>query len=297
MDVGLIGLGRMGAGIAKSLLRGGHRVTVYNRTRERAEALRKDGATVAGSLAEACRGDAVLTMLADDAAVEAVVLGENGVLKSLARGRLHISLSTISVALSDRLAAEHARAGQEFIAAPVFGRPEAAEAAKLAIVAAGPKAAIERCKPLWDAMGPKLLVIGEQQSKANVVKLTGNFLIATVLESLGEALAFARKSGVDAAALLDFLTSTLFNAPVYKTYGCLIVEGKHDQVGFALPLGLKDVRLVLQAADARAVPMPIASVLRDRFLTALARGHEHSDWSVVGQIAAEDAGLARAKTA
>jgi len=297
MDVGLIGLGSMGTGIAKSLLRGGHRVTVYNRTRERAEALRKDGATVAGSLAEACRGDAVLTMLADDAAVEAVVLGENGVLKSLARGRLHISLSTISVALSDRLAAEHARAGQEFIAAPVFGRPEAAEAAKLAIVAAGPKAAIERCKPLWDAMGQKLFVVGEQQSKANVVKLTGNFLIATVLESLGEALAFARKSGVDAAALLDFLTSTLFTAPVYKTYGGLIVEGKHDQVGFALPLGLKDVRLVLQAADAQAVPMPIASVLHDRFLTALARGHEHSDWSVVGQIAAEDAGLARAKTA
>jgi 3-hydroxyisobutyrate dehydrogenase-like beta-hydroxyacid dehydrogenase len=150
---------------------------------------------------------------------------------------------------------------------------------------------------LWDAMGPKLLVIGEQQSKANVVKLTGNFLIATVLESLGEALAFARKSGVDAAALLDFLTSTLFTAPVYKTYGGLIVEGKHDQVGFALPLGLKDVRLVLQAADAQAVPMPIASVLRDRFLTALARGHEHSDWSVVGQVAAEDAGLARAKSA
>jgi 3-hydroxyisobutyrate dehydrogenase-like beta-hydroxyacid dehydrogenase len=297
MDVGLIGLGRMGTGIAKSLLLAGHRVAVYNRTRERAEALRKNGAGVAGSVAEACRGDAVLTMLADDAAVEEVVFGDSGVLKSLPRGRVHISLSTISVALSDRLAAEHARMGQEFVAAPVFGRPEAAEAAKLAIVAAGPKAAIERCKPVWDAMGQKLFVVGEQQSKANVVKLTGNFLIATVLESLSEALAFARKSGVDAAALLDFLTSTLFNAPVYKTYGGLIVEGKHDQVGFALPLGLKDVRLVLQAADARAVPMPIASVLRDRFLTALARGHEHSDWSIIGQVAAEDAGLTRAKSA
>src|SRR5216683_156375 len=251
MDVGLIGLGRMGAGIAKSLLRAGHRVTVFNRTRERAEALRKDGAAVAGSVAEACHGDVVLTMLADDAAVEAVV----------------------------------------------FGEAEAAEAGKLAIVAAGPKAAVERCEPLWEAMGQKLLVIGEQPSKANVVKLTGNFLIATVLESLGEALAFARKSGVDAAALLDFLTSTLFNAPVYKTYGGLIVEGKHDQVGFALPLGLKDVRLVLEAADAQRVPMPIASVLHDRFLTALARGHERSDWSVVGQVAAEDAGLARAQSA
>jgi len=297
MDVGLIGLGRMGAGIAKSLLRAGHRVTVFNRTRERAEALRKDGAAVAGSIAEACQGDAVLTMLADDAAVEAVVFGDGGVLKSLPRGRVHISLSTISVSLSDRLATEHGRGGQEFIAAPVFGRPEAAETGKLAIVAAGPKVAVERCQPLWDAMGQKLLVIGERQSKANVVKLTGNFLIATVLESLGEALAFARKSGVDAATLSDFLTSTLFNAPVYKTYGRLIVQGKHDEVGFALPLGLKDVRLVLEAADAQRVPMPIASVLHDRFLTALARGHERSDWSVVGQVAAEDAGLARAQSA
>jgi len=236
-------------------------------------------------------------MLADDAALEAVVFGEGGVLKSLPRGGVHVSLSTISVALSDRLAAEHARAGQEFVAAPVFGRPEAAEAGKLAIVAAGPRAAVERCKALWDAMGQKLLIIGEQQSKANVVKLTGNFLIATVLESLGEALAFARKSGVDGAALMEFLTSTLFNAPVYKTYGALIVEGKHDHVGFALPLGLKDVRLVQQAADAQRVPMPIASVLHDRFVTAMARGHERSDWSVIGQIAAEDAGLARAKSA
>ena len=297
MDVGLIGLGRMGTGIAKSLLRAGHRVTLYNRTRERAEALRKDGAAVAGSVSEACRGDAVLTMLADDAALESIVFGEGGVLKALPRGGVHVSLSTISVALSDRLAADHARTGQEFVAAPVFGRPEAAEAGKLAIVAAGPNAAIERCKPLWDAMGQKLLVIGQQQSKANVVKLTGNFLIATVLESLGEALAFARKSGVDAGALMEFLTSTLFNAPVYKTYGALIVEGKHDQVGFALPLGLKDVRLVQQAADAERVPMPIASVLHDRFVTAMARGHERSDWSVIGQVAAEDAGLARAKTA
>jgi 3-hydroxyisobutyrate dehydrogenase-like beta-hydroxyacid dehydrogenase len=297
MDIGLIGLGSMGTGVAKSLLRAGHRLTVYNRTRERAEALRKDGATVASSVADACRGEAVLTMLADDAAVEAVVIGENGILKSLPRGYAHISLSTISVALSDRLTAEHSRVGQEFIASPVFGRPEAAEAAKLAVVAAGPKVAVERFKAVLEAMGPKLVVIGEQPSKANVVKLTGNFLIASVLESLGEALAFARKSGVDATALLDFLTSTLFNAPVYKTYGGLIVEGKHDHVGFALPLGFKDVRLVMQAAEAKTVPMPIASVLHDGFVQALARGYEHMDWSVIGQVAAEDAGLARAKSA
>ena len=297
MEIGLIGLGNMGTGIAKSLLRAGHRVTVYNRTRSRAEALRGDGATVAASVAEACRGEAVLTMLADDAAVESMVFGDAGILASVSRGGLHISLSTISVALSDRLAAEHARVGQEFVAAPVFGRPEAAEAAKLAVVAAGAKSAVERSRPLLEAIGPKLLIIGERPSMANVVKLTGNFLIATVLESLAEAMAFARKSGIDPAALLDFLTSTLFNAPIYKTYGSLIVEGKHEQVGFALPLGLKDVRLVLQAAEAKSVPMPIASVLRDRFVTAMARGHANSDWSVIGRVAAEDAGLSGAQKA
>jgi len=291
MEVGLIGLGKMGTGIAKSLLRAGHRVTVFNRTRARAEALRADGVNVAGSMAEACRGEAVLTMLADDAALEAVVTGEGGILASLRGGGIHVSLSTISTALSDRLAAAHSNAGQEFVAAPVFGRPEAAEAAKLAVVAAGPATSVQRCKPLFEAMGPKLFVVGERSSMANVVKLSGNFLIATVLESLAEALAFARKSGVVPRLLLEFLTTTMCTAPVYKTYGELIVQGKHEPAGFALPLGLKDVRLVLQAAEAASVPMPIASVLRDRFVTAMARGNQDKDWSVIGRVAAEDAGL------
>jgi 3-hydroxyisobutyrate dehydrogenase-like beta-hydroxyacid dehydrogenase len=230
-------------------------------------------------------------MVADDAALEAVVFGENGVLGELPKHGVHISLSTISVALGDRLAAVHAQAGQQFVSAPVFGRPEAAEGARLAIVAAGPSAAIEKCKPLFESLGPKLWIVGEKPSLANAVKLSGNFLIATVLESLAEALTFARKSGVDSAALLDFLTSTLFNAPVYKTYGGLIVEGKHEPAGFATKLGLKDVRLVLQAAEAASVPMPIASVVRDRFVTAMARGNAEKDWSILGRIAAQDSGL------
>jgi 3-hydroxyisobutyrate dehydrogenase-like beta-hydroxyacid dehydrogenase len=295
MQVGLIGLGNMGSGIAKSLLRAGHRVTVFNRTRARAERLRSDGVEVAASIAEACHGEAVLTMLADDAAVEVMALGSGGISESLPKGGVHVSLSTISVALSEKLTAEHKRAGQVFVAAPVFGRPEAAENAKLALVVAGPRLAVDKCKPLFEALGPKLLVIGEQPSKANVVKLTGNFLIATVLESLSEAVAFARKSEIDPGVLMDFLTGTLFNAPVYKIYGGLIVEGNHEQVGFALPLGLKDIRLTLQAAEARSVPMPIASVLHDRLVTAMARGNEEKDWSVLGRVAAEDAGLSAAK--
>jgi 3-hydroxyisobutyrate dehydrogenase-like beta-hydroxyacid dehydrogenase len=296
MELGLIGLGNMGSGIAKSLLRAGHKVAGYNRTRAKAEALVSSGATVASSIADACRAGIVFTVMADDSAVTDTVFSSGGILASLPRGGTHISCSTISVALADKLAAEHGKAGQIFISAPVFGRPDAAEGAKLAIVAAGDQAAIDRCKPLFESMGPKLMVIGDKPSQANTVKLAGNFMIATVLESLSESIAFARKSGVDPAALLDFLTSTLFNAPVYKTYGGLILEGKYQPAGFVVPLGLKDIRLVLQAAEARNVPLPIASVIRDRFLTAIARGHEKSDWSVLGQIAAEDAGLPATKT-
>jgi 3-hydroxyisobutyrate dehydrogenase-like beta-hydroxyacid dehydrogenase len=296
MDVGLIGLGGMGTGMAKSLLRGGHRVTVFNRTRARAEALKPDGAIVAATVSDACRAGIVMTMVADDAALESQVFGDGGILASLPRGGVHISCSTISVALSDKLTAAHSAAGQEFISCPVFGRPDAAEAGRLAVVAAGPAQSVERCKPLFESFGAKLLVVGEKPSLANVIKLSGNFLIASVLESLSEAVAFARKSGVDAGVLVDFLTSTLFNAPVYKIYGGLIVEGNYDKVGFALPLGLKDVRLVLQAAEAQSVPMPVASVVRDRFITAMARGNANKDWSALGLIAAQDAGLTEPPT-
>ena len=295
MDAGLIGLGKMGAGIARSLLRGGHRLTVYNRTASRAEALRGEGARVAGSIGEACGAGVVLTMLADDAALESIVYGDGGVLASLPAGGLHISLSTISVALSDRLAADHARAQQAYLAAPVFGRPEAAAAAGLIIVAAGLASSVERAKPLFAAMGPRLVTFGEKPSSANVVKLSGNFLLSSVIESLAETIALARKSGIDPAALHDFLTSTLFNAPVYKTYGAMIVEGRHEPAGFEATLGLKDVRLVLQAAESASVPMPMASVVHDRFVTAIARGNANKDWSVLGRLAAEDAGLSPAR--
>ncbi len=297
MDAALVGIGRMGSGIAKSLLRAGHRIVVYNRTPERVEPLRALGASVAPSVKEACRTEVLFTMVADDTALEALVFGEGGILASLPRGSAHISLSTISVALSDRLAAAHAKEGQGYLAAPVFGRPEAAEAGRLAVVAAGEDALVQKCRPLFNAMGPRLFFVGDRPSQANVVKLSGNFLIATVLESLAEVLTFARKSGVDAGALMEFLTSSLFNAPVYKVYGELIAESRHEPAGFLLPLGLKDVRLVLQAAEAVNVPMPIASVLRDRFLTAMARGNQDKDWSVIGRVAAEDAGLTQSARA
>ena len=296
MNAGFIGLGNMGQPMARNLLKAGHNVTVYNRTRSRAEELRPEGARVAESAADACRGDAVLTMLADDRAVEEIFFskdqgGAANLVSALGPNTVHISMSTISVALSRRLAETHAKAGQAYVSAPVFGRPDAAAAAKLFIVTAGASEAIERCRPLFDALGQKTFVLGPDAPAANVVKLAGNFLIASVLESLGEALALIRKSGIDPARFLDFLTSSLFAAPVYKTYGGIIVEERYHPPGFKAILGLKDVRLALAAAEAAAVPMPLASLVRDHLLTAIARGQGDLDWSVVARVSAENAGL------
>ncbi len=289
MNVGFIGLGRMGAGMAVNLLKAGHGVTVYNRTPGKAETLVAQGARAAASIFEACQGHAVITMLANDDAVESVVLGDGGVLASLLAGAIHVSSSTISVALSDKLEKAHAKAGQHYIAAPVFGRPDVAAAGQLFIVAAGEKAAVETAAPLLDAMGQKTFVVSSSAKAANLVKLSGNFLIASVIESLGEAMALIGKGGVDRRQYLEVLTSTLFIAPVYKTYGALIVEGKFEPAGFAAPLGHKDIGLVLAAAEELRVPLPLASLLRDRFLTLLAHGGGALDWSAIGRLAAEDA--------
>lgn len=290
MKAGFIGLGNMGLPMARNLLKAGHEVIVYNRTRERAESLRKEGAIVAEKATDACSSDVLITMLADDKALRAVVF-DGQFISSLGPGTVHVSMATISVALAQELTRAHAEAGKQFISAPVFGRPEAAEAAELAIVAAGPAKMIERCQALFDAMGQRTFIVGEEPSSANTVKLAGNFLILSVIESLGEAYALLRKSGVAPEKFLEIMTSTLFAASVYRTYGNLIAKEQFLPAGFKLPLGLKDVSLVLAAAaDARA-PMPVASLVRDHILAALAHGGEDLDWSSFAKISAENAGL------
>lgn len=290
MQVGFIGLGNMGSGMAANVLRNRHQVVVYNRSPGKADALIGLGAQAAGCIADACRGDAVITMLANDAAVDSVVFASGGVLDSLAPGGLHISCSTISVELSERMARAHAEAGQRFVAAPVFGRPDAAAAGKLFVVAAGATSALEVALPLFEAIGQRSFVVSETPQVANLVKLSGNFLIACVIESLGEAMALVGKAGVDRHQYLDLLTSTLFSAPIYRTYGGLIVQEAFEPAGFAASLGLKDIKLALAAAEDLRVPLPLASLLRDRFLRLLAQGGEKLDWSAIGQLAAEDAG-------
>ncbi|HEV2697801.1 MAG TPA: NAD(P)-dependent oxidoreductase [Terriglobales bacterium] len=291
MKVGFIGLGNMGSGMAGSLLKAGHEVAVYNRTPDKAKPLVEKGARKAASVADACKCYVVITMLADDSAVESVVFGDAGIFANLSKGGIHASASTISVALADKLAAEHAKRGQRFVSAPVFGRPEAAATAKLFIVVAGAHDSVDPCMPLFEAMGQKTFRFGEKPSSANLVKISGNFLIASTIETIAEAMTLVAKGGLDRHQYLEFLTSTLFNAPIYKTYGTLIAEKKFKPAGFAAPLGLKDVRLALAAGEALRVPLPLANVVRDRFLTLLARGDETLDWSAISMLAAEDAGL------
>ena len=296
INVGFIGLGHMGAGMAANLLKAGHCVTVFNRTPAKAEALTAQGAKLATSIAAASRGNAVMTMLANDEAVENVVLGRDGVIANLSPGALHISSSTISVALSQHLTEQHAKNRQDFVAAPVFGRPDVAVAGKLFVVAGGEAAAVKKAAPLLDAIGQKLFVISDTPKAANLVKLSGNFLGASVIEALGEAMALVGKAGIDERQYLEFLTSTLFNAPIYKTYGSLIADGRFTPPGFAAPLGQKDIRLVLAAAEDLRVPMPVASLLRDRFLNLLAHGGDRLDWSAIGRLPAADAGTAAFST-
>jgi 3-hydroxyisobutyrate dehydrogenase-like beta-hydroxyacid dehydrogenase len=284
----------MGAGMAANLLRAGHEVTVYNRTPTKAQSLVAQGAKAAASVSDACRGDAVMTMLANDDAVEDVAFGDGGIIDNLQAGAIHISSSTISPALSHRLEAAHAKAGQRFVAAPVFGRPDVAAAGQLVVAAAGAPDAVKAAAPLLHTIGKSVFIVSDIANVANLVKLSGNFLFASVIESLGEAVALVSKAGVDRRHYLNFLTSTLFDVPAYKIYGGLIAEGKFEPAAFAAPLGYKDIRLTLAAADDLRVPMPLASLLHNRFLTLLANGGDSLDWSAIGQLAARDAGEVRA---
>jgi 3-hydroxyisobutyrate dehydrogenase-like beta-hydroxyacid dehydrogenase len=290
MKIGFLGLGQMGSAIAANLLKAGHELTVYNRSVNKTEALVAQGAKLAKTPAEACQGDVVFSMLADDTAVEAAVFGENGVLGALKKGAIHVSVTTISVKFSERLAEAHAKAGQRYVATPVFGRPDAAAAAKLFIAAAGEAEALKEVAPLLDVIGQRTYVVGDKPSAANLVKLSGNFLLASVIESLGEAMALVSKAGIDRHTYLDMLTSSLFTAPVYKTYGTLIADMNFSPARFAAPLGQKDIRLALTAADDLRVPMPLASLLRDRFLTLAANGGDNLDWAAIGGLATKDSG-------
>ena len=297
--VGFVGLGRMGGAVAGNLGHAGHRVLAYVRRAERRTALLATGIEPVDGLVDLAGCSIVVTMLPDDVAVTEVTLGgegREGLVGILANGSIHLSMSTISPGCSRALSAAHAHHGQVYVAAPVFGNPEAARARELFVVAAGPEEGIRRCLPLLEALGQDTFVVGIDPAAANLVKLAGNVMTGATLEIIGEVLALARKSGVDPERLLTILTSTMFGGRAHRLYGSKMVAQRYEQGGFVLPLALKDMRLALAEAEAAAVPMPVLSVVRDRMLTGIARGYAVLDWSALGLVAAEEAGLSHKRS-
>lgn len=290
--IGFIGLGQMGEPMARNLLKAGFNVCVYNRTLAKTEGLAREGAQVAKQPAAAIvPGGMVITMLANDAAVEEVVLGPNGIAGSLGEDGIHLSMSTISPETARKLAKVHEKNGSMYLAAPVFGRPEAAAARKLWICVSGPSAGHAIAAPVLQALGQNVHFFGEDPGAANVVKLAGNFLIASAIEALAEALALGEKNHVDRTALAGFFAQTIFACPIYVNYGRIIAEERYEPPGFKLELGMKDIGLVLNTAQTSQVPMPLASLLRDRFLGSLARGRQDMDWAAIALAVSETAGL------
>jgi 3-hydroxyisobutyrate dehydrogenase-like beta-hydroxyacid dehydrogenase len=291
-EVGFIGLGAMGEPMAANLAAAGYKLRVYNRTASKADALVAAGATRVERPGDAAiAGGVVITMVADDAALEHVTLGAGGLAERLGRGGIHISMSTVAPATSRRLAEHHAACGNTYVAAPVFGRPNAAKAKRLWVLASGPAAQKAAIRPLLEAMGQAIFDFGDDPGAANVAKLVGNFLIAANLEAMSEAFAMAEKQGVDRAAVADMLAKSLFACPIYQGYGKAIAEKRFTPVGFRMPLGLKDVELALRTAAEVTMALPMASLVRDRLLASLAKGREEMDWSAIALSVLDDAGL------
>jgi 3-hydroxyisobutyrate dehydrogenase-like beta-hydroxyacid dehydrogenase len=291
--VGVVGLGHMGHAFAANLVEDGYEVFAYDRELERAGTL--TGARAAAQLADLAGCDVVLTSLPDDDALAAVTLGAAGLSGVLAPGAVHIAMSTVSPAISRRVAEEHARHHQDYVAAPVLGNPDFARERKLFILVGGPRASVEKVRPLLGRLGQSLFVVGEDAAVANLMKLAANTLTATTLECMGEVLALLRKGGIDQRLAFDVLTNSLFDSRVHKIYGDKIVEGRYDPPGMAVPLAIKDLRLALAEAEQTAVPMPAASLVHDRLVAMAAHGWNNLDWSALGLLAAVDAGLSDAR--
>jgi 3-hydroxyisobutyrate dehydrogenase-like beta-hydroxyacid dehydrogenase len=291
MEVGLIGLGQMGAGIAHNLLRAGHQLTIFNRTRRKTEQFVAEGATIAERPADACNVDVVITSLAGDAVVEELVLGPGGLAAAMPAASTHVSMSSIGIALSRRLAAVHERQVQRYVAAPVFGRPDAAVAGELLILAGGRGDVIARCQPLFDVIGRRTVVVSDDPVAANLLQLSGNALIAAVIQSLGEAIALAHKGGISPERFMEVMSRTLFTKRLHTKYGALIAGERYQPAGLTAELGLKDICLVLDAADALDVPIPLMRLLHDQLNILCVQGSGELDWSASARLAARDAGL------
>ncbi len=291
MKLGFVGLGSMGAAIAANLARAPYELTVWNRSQDKIRPLAALGARAAASPREAAAGqEIVFTMLSNDAALQAVLAGEQGLLAGLEAGAIHVSMSTIGVATADDVAAQHARCGQGFVSAPVFGRPDAAAAAKLFVAAAGNAAELQRVRAPLERVSQRIFEVGAKPSSANLLKLCGNFMILAAIESLAESMALAARGGIAKRQLLEVLTATLFDAPVYRNYGAILVEERFRPAGFAASLGLKDMGLVAAAADSAGVAMPVLGVLQQHLRRTIEQEGADIDWSGIARTIEKDCG-------
>lgn len=288
MKVGFVGLGNMGEAIASNVLKSGHELTVFNRTASKCAELERNGARVAKHVEELTASEVLISMLSDDSALEAV---DAAVFDSLDSSTIHVSMSTVSAKLMKKLSAKYTEARKFLVSCPVFGRPPVARAAQLVILASGPASAIEKIKPVIEPLGRKLVIVGDEPEQATLIKLGGNFMIASILEGLGETCALVEKAGVNKEEFLNLICEDVFQSPRMKSYGEIIANERYSPAGFPMELGLKDLRLVLAAGDDLQVPMPFASIIRDNFISGLARGKGQLDWSALAQVAKENAGL------
>jgi 3-hydroxyisobutyrate dehydrogenase-like beta-hydroxyacid dehydrogenase len=292
IKVGMIGLGMMGAGMAGRLIDAGFDVAVYNRTQSAADALVARGARRASSPADAAEpGGIAITMLANDEALQQVTLGEGGLCEKLGKDGVHVSMSTISPRLAKSLAAAHQAQGGIYLGAPVFGRPEAAASGKLRIALAGPMAVRARVEPILSCLSQGIYDMGENAEAANVAKISGNFLISAAIEAMAESFALIDKNGGDSKAFHALMSETIFDCQIYRNYGSAILGGAFTPPGFKMELGAKDVGLVLANGAETHTPMPVASLLNDRFLSGLAKGRGNMDWVAIAMDVAADAGI------
>lgn len=292
MKIGFLGLGHMGSQMAKRLIESGHELQIYNRTASAADELINRGARFVSRPMDLGDVEVYITMLSDDAALESVLFSEKGLFKSMRAGSIHLSMSTISPALAERLEKEHQAKGCAFVGAPVFGRPEAAEAGKLFVMAGGTASDVQRCSAVFEALSQKVFHVSEKPSLAHLTKVLGNFMLLSSIQILSESMAIAQKSGLDQKTFLEAMTGSLFSAPFYKGYGTMMIDKLYDKkVAFRLPLALKDIRLAQQAAESINSPMPSASLVHDQIITAIARGMKDMDLSALGKLACDNAGL------
>jgi 3-hydroxyisobutyrate dehydrogenase-like beta-hydroxyacid dehydrogenase len=292
LKVGFIGLGRMGQGMSKRILDAGNDVAVYDVIPAATKVLGDVGATIAPTVSDACKGrDVVITMLAEDYVVKEVILGKGGVRDSLPAGSIHLAMGTYSIPTIRTIEAEHNKANQILVSAPVLGRPDLAATGQLGIVPAGPEQALAKCEPLFQVMGRRTFPAGSKPEHANAIKLANNFVLGCAIESMAEGFSFVRKFGVVPQVFYDVMTEGLFAAPAYKVYGKIMVDESYDKVGFTTMLGLKDFNLIMEAADLARVPLPSGNAFRDRLLSAIAHGEGEKDWAVVAREQGRSSGL------